>query len=47
MNEMPSGVKIPDGANPYRAIVNGVEHAYEAGAYTEERNHCKDVRGKR
>lgn len=27
--------KIPEGANPYRAIVNGVEHAYEAGEETE------------
>jgi hypothetical protein len=23
---------IPEGANPYRAIVNGVEHDYEAGS---------------
>jgi len=28
-------MKIPENANPYRAIVNGVEHAYEAGAETE------------
>jgi hypothetical protein len=27
-------MKIPENANPYRAIVNGVEHAYEAGAET-------------
>lgn len=27
-------MKIPENANPYRAIVNGVEHAYEAGEET-------------
>lgn len=27
-------MKIPENANPYRVIVNGVEHAYEAGEET-------------
>lgn len=28
-------MKIPENAKPYRAIVNGVEHVYEAGADVE------------